>query len=87
MLSHFRSRAPVIYPSLDDRDATVAAFRQNFPDTEAKIIDSYGWPITGFVFRINIIFENDYGFNGDGVGSGARTFNKFFPRWSIRYWE
>lgn len=39
----------------------------------------YGEPVKGFVFRNNIVFENEYGFHGDGVGSGQRAIDKFCP--------
>ncbi len=44
---------------------------------------AYGEPVLGFVFRNNIIFENEYGFHGDSVGSGQRAIDKFFPGGSV----
>ena len=45
-----------------------------------NITNAYGDPITGFVFRNNIIHQNDYGFFGDNMGSGKRAINRYFPR-------
>ncbi len=39
----------------------------------------YGEPVKEFVFRNNIVSENEYGFHGDGVGSGQRAIDKFCP--------
>ncbi len=44
-----------------------------------NITVAYGEPITGFVFRNNIVFENEYGFFGDGTGVGQIAIDKFFP--------
>ncbi len=41
---------------------------------------SYGEPVTKFVFRNNIVFQNEYGFFGDGGTIGKATFNKYFPQ-------
>ena len=46
---------------------------------KGNISSAYGDPIKGFVFRNNIIFENEYGFHGDGAGTGKRALNKYFP--------
>lgn len=43
----------------------------------------YGKPVKGFVFRNNIVFENEYGFHGDGVGSGQRAIDRFCPGSSV----
>ena len=40
LLKHFRSREPVFYFSLHDREATVASFHLNFADAESKIIEA-----------------------------------------------
>lgn len=40
---------------------------------------AYGEPILKFVFRNNIIFQNEYGFIGDGVRLGKPTLAKYFP--------
>ncbi len=45
-----------------------------------SIAIAYGEPVTEFVFRNNIIFQNEYGFIGDGVRLGKPTLEKFFPR-------
>lgn len=44
-----------------------------------NIAVAYGDPITGFVFRNNIVSENEYGFFGDGTGVGQRAIDRFFP--------
>lgn len=44
-----------------------------------NIAVAYGEPVTGFVFRNNIVFENEYGIFGDGLGSGQRAIHKYFP--------
>ncbi len=41
---------------------------------------SYGEPVTKFVFRNNIVFQNEYGFFGDGGTVGKATFIKYFPQ-------
>lgn len=40
---------------------------------------AYGKPVRNFVFRNNIIFQNEYGFFGDGVRLGKPTLEKYFP--------
>lgn len=44
-----------------------------------NIANAYGQPVKGFVFRGNIVFENEYGFHGEDIGSGQRAIDKFFP--------
>ncbi|MBC7899303.1 MAG: hypothetical protein H7070_04555 [Saprospiraceae bacterium] len=44
-----------------------------------NITMAYGEPIKGFVFRNNIVFENEYGMIGDSLGPGQATIDKFFP--------
>ena len=39
---------------------------------------AYGAPVTDFVFRNNIVFENTYGFKGDGTPSGQATLSKYY---------
>ncbi len=39
----------------------------------------YGEPVKGFVFSNNIVFENEYGFHGDAVGSGRRAIDRYLP--------
>lgn len=43
------------------------------------IAHTYDAPVKGFVFRNNIIFQNEYGFKGDGTASGQATIDKYFP--------
>ena len=51
---------------------------------DGSIAIAYGEPVTNFVFRNNIVFNNEYGFFGDGGTLGKATLNKFFPQ-SRRY--
>lgn len=51
---------------------------------DGMIAKAYGEPVTGFVFRNNIIFENEYGFKGDSTPSGQRTLDKFFPKGIVK---
>ena len=46
---------------------------------KGNITNSYGEPITGFKFRNNIVFENEYGIKGDNMGSGQEAIDKFYP--------
>ncbi|NOT49046.1 MAG: hypothetical protein HOP17_15000, partial [Acidobacteria bacterium] len=46
---------------------------------KSNISVAYGAPVKGFVFRNNIVFENEYGIFGDGLGSGQRAIDKYFP--------
>lgn len=48
-----------------------------------NITVAYGNPVKGFVFRKNIVSENEYGFFGDSVGSGQRAIDKYFPGASV----
>lgn len=45
---------------------------------DGSITIAYGGPIKGFVFRNNIVFNNDYGFFGDGTGVGKPALAKYF---------
>lgn len=45
-----------------------------------NITMAYGEAVRNFVFRNNIIFNNEYGFFGDNLGPGKRAINKYFPR-------
>lgn len=45
---------------------------------DGSITIAYGGPIRGFVFRNNIVFNNDYSFFGDGSGVGRATLAKYF---------
>ena len=47
---------------------------------DGSIAIAYGEPVTNFVFRNNIVFNNEYGFFGDGGTLGKATLNKFFPK-------
>lgn len=47
---------------------------------KGSITNAYGEPIRNFVFRNNIVFQNEYGFFGDSFGSGKRAINRYFPR-------
>ena len=46
---------------------------------------AYGGPVKNFVFEGNIVFHNEYGFLGDGVGSGKAAVDKYFPGASISH--
>lgn len=48
-----------------------------------NITTAYGQPVRGFVFRNNIVNENEYGFFGEEIGSGQRSIDKFFPGASV----
>lgn len=50
-----------------------------------NITQSYGNPIKNFIFRNNIIYENEYGFKGDDVNSGKPTTDRYFPNADISY--
>lgn len=50
---------------------------------DGSITIAYGGAIKGFVFRNNIVFNNEYGFFGDGTGTGKVTIAKFFPNSAI----
>lgn len=43
-----------------------------------NITIAYGNPIKNFIFRNNIVFENEYGMHGDNTGSGQEVINKYF---------
>jgi hypothetical protein len=45
-----------------------------------NISNAYGEPVRGFIFRNNIIFNNEYGFIGDSMSPGKPTLNRFFPK-------
>ena len=47
---------------------------------DGSITIAYGEPVTNFVFRNNIVFNNEYGFFGDGGTLGKATLNKYFPK-------
>jgi hypothetical protein len=50
-----------------------------------NIASAYDEPIRGFVFRNNIVFENEYGFKGDGTASGKATLDKYFPGGDVSF--
>jgi Right handed beta helix region len=47
---------------------------------DGSIALAYGEPVTRFVFRNNIVFQNEYGFFGDGIGVGRVAIAKHFPQ-------
>ncbi len=46
---------------------------------DGSITIAYGGPIRGFIFRNNIVFNNEYSFFGDGIGVGKPALVKYFP--------
>lgn len=50
-----------------------------------NIAFAYDAPIKNFVFRNNIVFENEYGMKGDGLNSGISTIDRFFPGGDISF--
>ena len=48
-----------------------------------NIANAYGGPVTGFIFRDNVIFENEYGIKGDAMGSGQEVINSYFSKGSV----
>ncbi len=48
-----------------------------------NISNAYGVPIKNFVFRNNIVFENEYGIKGDNMGSGQAAIAKFFSNGTV----
>ncbi|MBC7909698.1 MAG: right-handed parallel beta-helix repeat-containing protein [Pyrinomonadaceae bacterium] len=57
----------------------------NTIQTTGAITIAHGGPITGFVFRHNIIAQNAYGFFGDGRSPGQDSIDTFFPRGRVTY--
>ncbi len=47
---------------------------------DGSIFIAYGKPITGLSFKNNIVFQNEYGVFGDGIGIGKVAINKYFPK-------
>ena len=45
-----------------------------------NITGAHGEASTGFVFRNNIVMQNEYGFHGDGRSSGSDALDFYFPR-------
>ena len=52
---------------------------------DGSIALAYGAPIRGMIFRNNIVFNNAYGFHGDGAGSGRPALAQYFPGALIAY--
>lgn len=50
-----------------------------------NIIFAYDAPTRGFVFRNNIVFENEYGIFGDGLGSGKPAIDRYFPGGDVSF--
>ncbi len=48
-----------------------------------NIASAYGKPVKNFVFRNNIVFENEYGIKGDNIGSGQEVIDKFFSNGTV----
>ena len=46
----------------------------------ANITGAFGEPTTGFIFRNNIVMQNEYGFHGDNRSPGSDTIDFYFPR-------
>ncbi len=46
---------------------------------DGSVTIAYGKPIKGFIFRNNIVFNNEYGFFGDGLGGGRPAIARYFP--------
>ena len=44
-----------------------------------NISSAYGLPIKNFVFRNNIVFQNEYGFHGDNMAPGQSSIDGYFP--------
>lgn len=50
-----------------------------------NITTAYGDPVKNFVFRNNIVFENEYGFMGDSASPGKSTVATYFPNGDITH--
>lgn len=55
------------------------AFEHNTCLHTGNIVTAEGEVHTGFVFRNNIVLQNDYGVTGAGKASGRSTLDAFFP--------
>ena len=44
-----------------------------------NITGAYGEPVRNFIFRNNIVFENEYGFHGDSMAPGQGSIDAYFP--------
>lgn len=47
--------------------------------TSGAITKAYGSPVHGFIFRHNIVPQNEYGFHGDGESPGQGALDVYFP--------
>jgi hypothetical protein len=63
---------------IEDNTADVT-IEHNTAIHSGNIIAAGGRPNTGFVFRDNIVMQNEYGVIGDGRGPGLPTLQQFFP--------
>jgi hypothetical protein len=48
-----------------------------------SIASAYGKPVKNFIFRNNIVFENEYGIKGDSMGSGQEVIDKLFSNGTV----
>lgn len=48
-----------------------------------NIANAYGAPVKKFIFRNNIVFENEYGIKGDNMGSGREVIVKLFSNGTV----
>jgi hypothetical protein len=48
-----------------------------------NIATAYGAAVKNFIFRNNIVFENEYGIKGDGMGSGQEVIDKLFSKGTV----
>ncbi|MFV0387772.1 MAG: hypothetical protein ACK5NT_03365 [Pyrinomonadaceae bacterium] len=51
----------------------------NTVENTGNITLAYGEPVSGFIFRNNIVSQNEYGMFGDGIGSGMLALKTYFP--------
>lgn len=58
---------------------TDITFANNTVFHDGNVINAYGEPVKGFVFRDNIFSYNDYGYNGDKGGVGKPVLAIYFP--------
>lgn len=50
-----------------------------------NIILAYDAASREFIFRNNIVFENEYGIIGDGIGTGKKAIDRYFPGGDVSY--
>jgi hypothetical protein len=55
------------------------AIEKNTVVQSGNVISAYGKPITGFVFRDNLVRHNTYGVIGDNYAVGNATLQAYFP--------